>query len=599
VNSEIPSYDFSIDPSSEKTGVAASPTLLSTSFTHSATLGGGVKAGKFGVGASGSHSETTTKTETSIMDLNGDGYPDWLSGDDENINIKYTIHDGTLNGYSLSSSKWGLPVQEAEAKANGLSASFTPIKKGGDSGDGEANTNIFSKSAWTIDNLRKIASQKKTTECSVSASGNMSDGESHSINEWYDINGDGLPDMVYDNGDVRINLGYSFSETVHMDGLDNICKGESSTWGAGLGVAVTLQGKANISAGTNATFTETYGTHQYMDVNGDGLPDKVFYDDPKTPGVTGLYYANINTGSGFDSEKDWYLSASPINKSKSTAASVYGNGGATIPAGWIVTVTPFVSGAKTSAVSKTQKAMSDFDGDGFPDLLESDSETSLSVHYSKVGSTNKLKTVTTPFGGSYELEYTHSTPTQEHPGGKWVMSKLTVKDNVRDKNNCLPIVSEFEYSGGKRDRRERDFYGFAEVRTKRMNIGDVESQIVQNYDVTNYYSAGTAIGSYVCDADQEQFFSKETTKLKMYDVSDKGSLSNEREVSATASYDENGRIFVAPFISTTKRFEKEGGETTTNIVENTYGNFGNLIEYKYTDGITDANYTTTIQYKDY
>ena len=618
VKSEIPSYDFSIDPSSEKTGVAASPTLLSTSFTHSATLGGGVKAGKFGVGASGSHSETSTKTETSIMDLNGDGYPDWLSGDDENINIKYTIHDGTLNGYSLSSSKWGLPVQEAEAKAMGLNASFTPIKKEGGDGDGEANTNIFSKAAWSVDNLKKIASQKKTTECSVSASGNMSDGESHSINEWYDINGDGLPDMVYDNGKVRVNLGYSFSEAVKMDGLDNICKGESSTWGAGLGVAVTLQGKANISVGTNATFTETYGTHQYMDVNGDGLPDKVFYDDPKTPGVTGIYYANINTGTGFDSNK-WYLSGSPINKSKSTAASVYANGGATIPAGWIVTVTPFVSGATTDAVSKTQKAMSDFDGDGFPDLLESDSETSLSVHYSKVGATNKLKTVTTPFGGSYELEYIHSTPTQEHPGGKWVMSKLTVTDTQRDINDCPPVVSVFDYAGGKRDRRERDFYGFAEVRTKRMNVNEegnsvVESQIVQNYDVTNYYSAGTAIGSYVCDADQQQFFSKETSKLNMYDVSDKGSLSNERAVSATASFDENGRYFVAPVKSTTMRFEpkNENGESgengenenkddnvTTNIVENKYGNFGNLTEYKYTDGITDASYTTTIQYKDY
>ncbi|MEE1258953.1 MAG: SpvB/TcaC N-terminal domain-containing protein, partial [Paludibacteraceae bacterium] len=602
VDSEIPSYDFSSQTSDEEYGVAASPTLLSTSFTHSATLGGGVKAGKFGVGASGSHSETTTKTETSVMDMNGDGYPDWLSGNDEKINIKFTVPDGTLKGISLSVDDWGLPVQEAEAKAVGLNASFSPIKKEGGDGDGEANTNIFSKAAWSVDNLKKIASQKKTTECSVSASGNMSDGESHSINEWYDINGDGLPDMVYDNGKVRVNLGYSFSEAVNMDGLDNICKGESSTWGAGLGVAVTLQGKANISVGTNATFTETYGTHQYMDVNGDGLPDKVFYDDPGTPGVPGNYYANINTGTGFDSNK-WYLSGSPINKSKSTAASVYANGGATIPAGWIVTVTPFVSGATTDAVSKTQKAMSDFDGDGFPDLLESDSETSLSVRYSKVGATNKLKSVTTPFGGRYELEYIHSTPTQQHPGGKWVMSKLTVTDTQRDINDCPPVVSVFDYSGGKRDRRERDFYGFAEVRTKRMNVNDegksvVESQIVQNYDTTNYYTSGTTIGSYVCDADQQQFFSKETSKLNMYDVSGKGNVTNGREVSATTSFDENGRYFVAPFESTTKRFE-EDLETTTNIVENKYGNFGNLTEYKYTDGITNASYTTTIQYKDY
>lgn len=43
----------------------------------------------------------------------------------------------------------------------------------------------------------------------------------------------------------------------------------------------------------------------------------------------------------------------------------------------------------------------------------------------------------------------------------------------------------------------------------------------------------------------------------------------------------------------------DDNDVTTNIVENTYGNFGNLTEYKYTDGITNASYTTTIQYKDY
>lgn len=84
----------------------------------------------------------------------------------------------------------------------------------------------------------------------------------------------------------------------------------------------------------------------------------------------------------------------------------------------------------------------------------------------------------------------------------------------------------------------------------------------------------------------------------MYDVSGKGNVTNGREVSATASFDENGRYFVAPVKSTTKRFE-EDSEITTNIVENTYGDFGNLTQYKYTDGITNQSYTTTIEYQGY
>ena len=104
----------------------------------------------------------------------------------------------------------------------------------------------------------------------------------------------------------------------------------------------------------------------------------------------------------------------------------------------------------------------------------------------------------------------------------------------------------------------------------------------------------------------------------MYDVVDevaeKGKLTNKRDVAATTLDDEKSRVFVAPVKSTTMRFEpkNENGESgengenenkddnvTTNIVENKYGNFGNLTEYKYTDGITNASYTTTIQYKDY
>ncbi len=578
-------------------GELMAPILMTKSQTNSGTVTGGASVGKFGIGANGSYSSTTIQTETAAIDLNGDGYPDWISKDEDHdkMTVQYTNENGGLSKGDV----WFTfkpQEQKSTATAGGISASLSEKP-----GKGGAFSAVFTKGMWSKSNLQSMAEADHHATRSASASGNLSKAESNSLSEWYDINGDGLPDLVYDNGNVKLNLGYAFVDATFEK--TDIYKAETFTKAAGVGVTIPLKGSASIGAGVNGTMSNTSLLSQLCDVNGDGLPDKVENKD------NGTLKVHFNTGSGFDSKEHTMSCAAGIYLNKSTSVSVmpHVNGGFTFRIGF-VSVTPFFTGSVVSdplhgTINRTVRAFSDFDCDGFPDILQSDDANELKVYSSQMGCVDKLKSVTTPFGGKYELEYIHSTPTQQHPGGKWVMSKLTVTDTQRDINDCPPVVSVFDYAGGKRDRRERDFYGFAEVRTKRMNVNDegksvVESQIVQNYDTTNYYTSGTTIGSYVCDADQKQFFSKETTKLKMYDVSGKGNVTNGREVSATASFDENGRYFVAPFESTTKRFE-EDSEITTNIVENKYGNFGNLTEYKYTDGITNASYTTTIQYKDY
>ena len=41
-----------------------------------------------------------------------------------------------------------------------------------------------------------------------------------------------------------------------------------------------------------------------------------------------------------------------------------------------------------------------------------------------------LKSVTNSLGGTFTLDYAHTTPTYGLPGGKWVMSALTVDDGI-------------------------------------------------------------------------------------------------------------------------------------------------------------------------
>ena len=586
VRAEFPSYDLKED-TPDSYGAAIAPIQSSKSFTNSATLGGGVSAGKFGIGAGGSWSKTTSNTLASVMDLNGDGYPDWLSGEND-IMVLYTNQQGvpsepkTHNAVSLS---------ESEAHADALSVNVSLSSSGGGcSGKGTAVSNPFKKETWTLKNLKAMAKQRETSEnsLSVSAGGNYSNSESTANKEWYDVNGDGLPDMIV-NGDIHLNLGYNFVNIGAMNGTYNdLYTVQSSTSGAGMGIGVTLKGKANISGGTNASFTESASFLQLMDVNGDGLPDKITVEGNSRS--TKNIYAQINTGNAFDTQK--YLIASAddniLNKSKATSLSVYANGGFTfyIPPLCIVSLTPFVNGAKSWSVSRTLSSLSDFDGDGFPDLLESNSESQVKVRYSRIGATNKLKSVTNPFGGKYTIEYTHTQPTTNHPGGKWAMASLIVSDSTDNPK----MISKFRYEDGRRDRREREFLGFGKVYSMSMEGSDTIRTLLQEFDVNHYLTAGSLTRSLLAGKDTTAKFRDEHTDYRYYSVSGEGTLSEDQTISSD-------RLFSVPSQKTTVAYEN-GNSLDLNRETYTYGsNYGNLDKYQFED-LTNNNYgyLTTINY---
>ena len=554
------------------------------------------------LGVTANDSEGDSKTTQSFMDMNGDGYPDLIKGKE----IFYTNQTGGLNGGTqyfkdIDLSDRGTSEGTSYGSGNGAIHALPSLVKA-IKGSHNNNTNAQEKSA-----------EKSRANFSINVSAGSNDESTERTK--LDMNGDGLLDIVSLNGGVKVmlNLGYGFTPEIEWGG-SFIREGSSTDIGIGGGVDIC---GSSYSAGLNISGATSDVDKDLVDANGDGLPDLLTVDTKKKKGTV-----RLNTGFGFGEE----ISIDKI-PSIGTSTSLNGsiNGNATVGfVVWLVRISVSGGAAAGTGLSGEELSLRDFDGDGYPDVVTSNSKNSIEVALSNIGATNKLKAVTTPFGGRYELEYIHSTPTQQHPGGKWVMSKLTVTDTKRDKNDCPSVITEFDYSGGKRDRRERDFYGFAEVRTKRMNVNEegnsvVESQIVQNYDTTNYYTSGTVIGSYVCDADQKHFFSKDTTELKMYPVSKDRGVDDKSYVKAEEleQYEKANvylSIFVAPVKSTTMRFEpkNENGESgendenenkddnvTTNIVENKYGNFGNLTEYKYTDGITNASYTTTIQYKDY
>lgn len=565
------------------------PLLKSHTETHSKHLSAGIA----GLGGGGGHSDTESFTDQASMDLNGDGYPDWLIGG----SVKYTYSNGSIGNKSIPLG-FNQPTQESAGRSG--SAGFK-LSGGSGSNNGQLVTNVFRKEYWSLSNLAAVAQEKKNVSKSVSANGNFSGSDSYSSNEWYDVNGDGLPDMVVKSGEnslVYLNLGYGFLPSA-LTNVGEIYNVTSESFGAGLSFAVPLKGSGNISVGGSATFSNSNVVTQLADVNGDGLPDKLKWDkNQKT--IT----AYINNGLGFDGSNSWIISEDAdekdgynINRTKSTAVTpVNANAGGTFTVGLFVSITPFVNGAALiNSTSRTLSGFSDFDGDGLPDLLMSDNEESLDVVTSKVRFTNKLKSVLNPLGGSFNIDYGYSDASYDSPGRKIVMSSLLVSDGVAE--NGPDQKSIFKYSEGKMDRCERMFCGFGKVNSIHMDInGDVYRQLVNRYDVSDYYHVGNSIASIVCGRDESIRYRVDTTIYNMFTVSDGKSLKEAQP------NDGNDKSYISLPLEI-RHFAYEDGikdPLLMNMEKYSYSldKYGHMETYTFINGTDETGYITSVQYED-
>lgn len=301
-----------------------------------------------------------------------------------------------------------------------------------------------------------------------------------SVEAFIDINGDGLPDKILSDKKVRLNLGYAFTEPIDW-GLDRIQGGKSLSYNFGAGGCINIA-SGSFSAGIDIVTSESEEEYNLIDINSDGLPDKVWKSDN---GIT----VALNTGNGFDEPISW-KGVNALSEAASTSESANAAFTVTIPL-WVVKISTNPGASTSHSINRPTYSLQDVDGDGYLDIVESEKESELKVTRSAIGRTNMLKSVTNSLGGTFTLDYAHTTPTYGLPGGKWVMSALTVDDGIHDDGPVM--TTAFEYKDGKRDRHEREFLGFGEVITKNLdteNGNSVYRQAVENYDVANYYIAG-------------------------------------------------------------------------------------------------------------
>ena len=539
-------------------GELSAPVLMSESKSNGYGVSGGISY----AGLSGSKSTQTSYSKVALMDINGNGYPDWLEEVDGSIVTQYTKATGTLGEdrmklnvsrprFKASSSTVGANgslSKQASAK-NALAISINPKPQDDETPGGSDTKNSSNGNA--------------ISSVSVSASGNFTSGTSHTESDWTDLNGDGLPDMLL--GDkVKFGLGYNFTNE-ESSGVTSLESSENSTWGAGLGTSIGVLGNADISFGVNGTKTTTKYNVSFIDINGDGLPDMVTRSG-------GKFTIMLNTGSGFIPYSEEQQGR--FNESLATSVSQYGNFAVSIPIHILflkLRFTTKVTKSWSSGVSFTSAALRDIDGDGRPDLIISDKAKQLIVHRNLTGRTNMLRSVTLPFGGHININYEQTTPSYDLPGRRWVMSSVETTGGYKE-NGAVRSKNTFEYSGGYRDRRERDFYGFKLVRTNQIDTenGDrLYRYSVQSYCKNrDYYTHGLVTSEYLYTADGKKL------QGAVYDYDLKTLAVGNNTIDAV--------VFPALKTLVQSNFDEASGDSLSVAVSNTYDDYGNLQGYKET-----------------
>ena len=528
------------------------PVLQTKATDNTVAASGGLSMKFLSIGASGSKSWQDSYTNVACMDLSGDGYPDWIKEHKDKVNAQLTSQTGALSAEVIHPDI-SRPKYKTSAGTAGMNIGV-PLTEKNDSKNAAAKA-PSPKEQWNFKtaNLIEAAKGNEASATSVSASGNYTRGTTDTERDWADLNGDGLPDML-DGGSVRYNLGYTFTDTRQSD-CGGIGTSKSTTWGAGGGVSIPVAGKVNISFGVNGTRTTSESTSSMLDVNGDGLPDIVTEDDDN------LFVA-YNTGNGFPPKVNFLQNAN-LTQNIANSVSTFGNVAVTIPV-FIFRLIPRGILATALGVSRTTTALVDIDG--YPDYVRENGPNELKVRRNLTGRTNLLKGVTLPFGGHIALIYEKTRPNFAMPGSRYVLASVETTGGYAE-NGATKMRNEFEYEGGYRDRRERDFYGFEKVITKQIDTQN--GNAVYRKQVAEY---GHNRNLYMHDL---------VTAETLYDAA--GNKLQGTQNTYELKQQADTTVFFPALVSVKQTiYDNNGAGSMSTTVHNTYDAYGNLASYKET-----------------
>ncbi len=403
------------------------------------------------------------------LDLNGDRYPD-VVGDNT---VQYSMPWGGLGS--------AIPVNEEV-----ITKSHTYAAGGSFGRD-------YPESQRTPANAPRHS--KFSTSAKGSPSGTVAADETHI--GLLDVNGDGLPDKVYANGDVALNKGYGFLPRESW-GIGKL------RWGGSVSGSVTPLNfsyfdvmDGSISGGLGIGLSANTSTAVYQDINGDGLPDRI-YDSLSISGLSLGVYVRLSKGGGA-----WTSPIALSNVNKISFGESYSenlSAGFTAGFTWgLVKITGSLNASGGHSFNRERAALTDINGDGLPDYVTSSSESQMKVRYNQGGKANLLRRARNFTGSGFTVDYTLTPSTYDNPQRQWVMAEVRTRDSFAVQSGA-DMRTTYEYRNPRYDRYERMSYGFDTVISRQHSTnGSVYRCYIDGYHNRSFMKHGQKASDMITD----------------------------------------------------------------------------------------------------
>ena len=487
-----------------------------------------------------SESNGTNWVVSDYMDMNGDGYPDFLAAG----NIQYTMPWGGIGQHIyVDTSHKHITESSTLANGNTFGASY-PLPKRGTSG--------------------RPSKAKISFDGNGSVGASHGGGEDHTAFTFADVNGDGLPDKVKKGTTMAaLNKGYEFLPWEPFS-VNEIGKGESENIGLNIGANFDIA-QASIGGGLGVNISHNQTESTLMDMNGDGLPDKV------SRCSNGLM-VSYNLGNGQFSAYDLLSGTQEISYGRSFSESV----NVSVTAGFtFCSIAKVTVGVQASPFNRTFSRDSlqlvDVNGDGFVDVVTSHQEDRMTIRYNRAGKTNLLREVTNFTGSRLEMDYELSESSNEQPHRSWNLSSVITEDTLSPVRGNSTHTA-FLYRNPHYDRFERIDFGYDTVITRQYDPENGDSLYrftVQGFNNHNFNKRGWKKSESVHDKDGN-FYVETLYEQQLMDMANGIPVGDSTCPAA---------LYVSYEAEITRYYEGEAAPQVVTEITRKYDDKRNVIEY--------------------
>jgi len=183
---------------------------------------------------------------------------------------------------------------------------------------------------------------------------------------------------------------------------------------------------ASLSGGFSLNYSDNKSKVTFIDMNGDGLVDKLESDKNGGNIDWNIYF---NTGSGYSYPVSYSGTDEWPDFSQTLSGSIYGAISFGFALGFIpikVVINPKANWGKS--LSRTNRQLMDINNDGNPDLVWAGNNGVLNYKMSTIQKSNILIAVHNPGGSKFEMDYNLSESSYDQPSRQYELASVKIYD---------------------------------------------------------------------------------------------------------------------------------------------------------------------------